>query len=69
MFEDELGGTWKVQKISFGRLVVHASNKVGVARSCARKLGVTHLGDGAPVDSVSDHGRIWNVIWKHGVDC
>jgi len=67
-FHDEEGHNWTVAKVSFGRFVVHAGNKIGVARSCARKLGIIGLKNGTPIEIVRDHGRIWNAIWKNGID-
>jgi hypothetical protein len=37
-----------------------------IARSCARKLGVTKTSDGSPLEHVNEHIRIWNAIWGMG---
>jgi hypothetical protein len=60
-FEGENGKLWEVEKISFGQFVVRPKpdSLIQVAKSCAAKLGVV-------IEGVSDHGRIWNTIWRSG---
>jgi len=37
-----------------------------IARSCAKRVGVTKTAKGIPIDHVNEHIRIWNAIWNHG---
>jgi hypothetical protein len=70
-FEDEHANRWTVTKISFGRFQVSegsAGSFIDGARSCVRRLGLISLSDGSPIEAATDHGRVWNLIWKHGED-
>ncbi len=37
-----------------------------IAKSCARKLGVTHTQSGVPLEFINEHRRIWSTIWNKG---
>jgi hypothetical protein len=71
-FADEGGRSWVVTKISFGSFKVEPKptglKLHEVARSCARKLGLTAVPNGTPLEFVNEHSRLWNAIWKHGED-
>ncbi len=40
-----------------------------IAESCARKLGISQIQSGVPLQYINEHRRIWNSIWKRGEDC
>ncbi len=69
LFEDEKGRCWEVTRTG-STLSVHGIRRevmlIDVARSCARRLGVTHLKNGAPIEYVNQHRRVWNCIWHQG---
>jgi hypothetical protein len=69
-FEDENGNTWTVAKL--GSSLEVKGNRGSketlqdIAKSCARKLGVTHTNSGVPLEFINEHRRIWNTIWHQG---
>ncbi len=70
-FQDESGRRWRVTKRRGSRFTVEGQRGAGeklhdIARSCARRLGVTRTGTGAPLQYVNEHIRIWNAIWARG---
>jgi hypothetical protein len=69
-FVDESGEIWIVRKIGSNLEVVGPRNNERrlheIARSCARKLGVSHTQSGVPLQYINQHRRIWNVIWNQG---
>ena len=70
LFEDENGKTWTVIKLGSSLEVkgTRASKESlqDIAKSCARKLRVTHTNSGVPLEFINEHRRIWNVIWNQG---
>lgn len=70
IFEDEMGRAWKVTKWGSSLLVNGERNDnetlIEIARSCARRLGVTHTGGGVPLKYVNEHRRVWNCVWERG---
>jgi hypothetical protein len=70
LFEDEQGGIWTVTKqgstLDVKGPTDHRETLHQIARSCARKLGVTRTSSGIPLEYVNEHRRIWNCIWDRG---
>lgn len=76
IFVDEKDRQWKVIKTVAGSFKVMDNQgrdprQIGeklhdIARSCAKKVGVTRTSDGTPIEYVNEHIRIWNAIWKNG---
>ncbi len=69
-FEDESGKTWVVTKLG-SNLDVSGRRDNGeslqeIAKSCARKLGVSKTKSGMPLEYINEHRRIWNAIWEKG---
>lgn len=74
IFLDEKGREWRVTKTGPGGFKVmdnqgrdprQLGEKLhGIARSCAKKLGVIKTSNGTPIEYVNEHIRIWNAIWE-----
>jgi len=69
-FEDEQGETWVVSRLGSSLEVkgrrTEGTSLNAIARSCARKLGVTQTTSGVPLEYVNQHRRIWSLIWDRG---
>ncbi len=71
VFEDENEKIWIIFRAG-ARLEVQGRRHSGerlyqIARSCARKLGIKETKSGLPIESISEHRRIWNTIWDLGM--
>ncbi len=69
VFEDELGNKWIIAKLGSTLMVEGERNGLTlqeIAKSCARKLGITETKSGVPLKYVNQHRRIWNLIWEKG---
>lgn len=70
VFEDEVGRAWKVTKWGSSLLVHGERNEnetlIEIARSCARRLGITHTSAGIPLEYVNEHRRVWSCVWELG---
>lgn len=75
-FQDEDNRKWKVTRKSSGSFKVEeveGKKRPGeklhdIARSCAKRVGVTETAKGIPIDHVNEHIRTWNAIWNYGKD-
>ncbi len=72
LFKDERGRLWVVTKIG-SQLSVDGSKDDNellyeIAASCARELGVSEIKPGIPLEYINEHRRIWNFIWRSGLD-
>lgn len=69
-FEDEKGRVWVVTKVGLALTVKGPKSDeeklCDIARSCARRLGVSQTVKGIPLEYVNEHRRIWNCIWSRG---
>ena len=69
-FEDEQGRIWTVTKLGSSLKVQGKNDKEEkldvIARSCARKLGISHTKSGVPIQYINQHRRVWNAIWDGG---
>lgn len=70
LFEDSEGRVWRVMRRG-SNFTVEGQRRPNerlydIARSCARRLGVTQTSTGFPLEYVNEHIRIWNAIWARG---
>ncbi len=70
IFEDLNGNVWIVTRTGSHLAVKgHRNSRESlceVARSCAKRLGVTHTKSGVLIEYINEHRRIWNTIWEKG---
>jgi hypothetical protein len=69
-FEDEKGNIWIVTRKG-STLEVKGDRSQNlrlheIAKSCARKLGITQTKSGVPLQYINEHRRIWQTIWDKG---